>query len=130
MDKSAYQNMNQHVTILGWLYIASSIVIAMIGLILFPIMAGGALLSGDGEAFIVTSVLGTAMAVFMLLLAAPSVIAGIGLLKRKSWARVLAVVLGILNLTNFPIGTAIGVYTLFVLLQSDAGDLFATPRLA
>jgi hypothetical protein len=130
MDKSAYQDMNQHVTILGWLYIASSIVLAMIGLILFPIVAVGPLLSGDGEAFIFTTVLSTIMLVFMLLLAAPGIIAGFGLLKRKSWARVLAIVLGIFNLTNFPIGTAIGVYTLYVLLQSDAGDIFATPRLA
>ncbi len=130
MDKSAYQYMNQHITILGWLYIVSSILIGVIGFVVAPIMAGSALLSGDGEAFILMSIFGTAMAAFMLLLAAPGLVAGIGLLKRKSWARVLTIVLGILNLTNFPIGTALGVYTLFVLLQSDAGDIFATPSLA
>lgn len=130
MDKTRYHQLDEHTTILGWLYIVTNVFLAAIGVILFPIMAGSGLLSGDAEAFFITSIVGTIMLSLMLLLAAPGIIAGIGLLRRKSWARILAVVLGILNLTNFPIGTAVGVYTLYVLLQSDAGEVFMTPRIA
>ncbi len=47
-------------------------------------------------------------------------IAGIGLLHRASWARILAIILGVLALLDFPLGTALGVYTLWVLLSQDS----------
>ena len=42
-------------------------------------------------------------------------LAGWGLLERRPWARVLAIVLSIFALFKFPIGTALGIYTLWVL---------------
>jgi len=58
----------------------------------------------------------------MAALGLPGLLAGYGLLTRKPWARVLAIVVGILSLLNFPIGTAIGIYTLWVLTQPVATD--------
>jgi zinc-ribbon domain len=46
--------------------------------------------------------------------------AGWGLLERRSWARMLAVVLGCLALIDFPFGTALGIYTLWALLSAGA----------
>jgi hypothetical protein len=46
--------------------------------------------------------------------------AGWGLLQRKSWARMLAIVLGHLNLLAVPFGTALGIYTLWVLLPAES----------
>ena len=46
--------------------------------------------------------------------------AGWGLLERQSWARVLALVLGFVSLIHVPLGTAIGVYTLWVLLPGTS----------
>jgi hypothetical protein len=34
-------------------------------------------------------------------------------------------VVGFLGLVNFPIGTAIGIYTFWVLLQGEAADYFS-----
>jgi zinc-ribbon domain/Predicted membrane protein (DUF2127) len=45
-------------------------------------------------------------------------IAGWGLLERRPWARILALVLAFLALLRFPFGTALGIYTLWVLLPS------------
>ncbi|MBI3667060.1 MAG: zinc ribbon domain-containing protein [Acidobacteria bacterium] len=56
----------------------------------------------------------------MLVSAVAGLIAGWGLLERRSWARVLAMVLGALALIRFPFGTALGVYTLWVLLPSQS----------
>ena len=47
-------------------------------------------------------------------------IAGGGLLARSPWARVLTIVLGCISLIHFPIGTALGVYTLWVLAPQGA----------
>jgi hypothetical protein len=47
---------------------------------------------------------------------------GWGLLNRKPWARMLAIVFGCFSLLDMPFGTALGIYTLWVLLpaQSEA----------
>ncbi|MBX2896724.1 MAG: hypothetical protein KF763_14860 [Cyclobacteriaceae bacterium] len=50
----------------------------------------------------------------VLILAIPAIIAGVGLLNQKSWALTLALVLGCLKLFSFPIGTAIGIYTIWI----------------
>ena len=48
------------------------------------------------------------------------VIAGWGLLDRQPWARMLAIVLGVLALLHIGIGTALGIYTLWVLLPAES----------
>lgn len=48
------------------------------------------------------------------------IIAGWGLLERQSWARILALILGFLSLFHFPIGTVLGIYTLWVLLPAES----------
>lgn len=52
--------------------------------------------------------------------AAVGLAAGWGLIQRESWARMLAIVLGCLNLLDMPFGTAIGIYTLWVLLPTES----------
>ena len=44
----------------------------------------------------------------------PSIIAGIGLVTNKRWAMLLALIVGCFKLFSFPIGTIIGVYTIWV----------------
>jgi hypothetical protein len=39
----------------------------------------------------------------------------------KSWGRILAIVIGILALITIPFGTALGIYTLWVLAPSTSG---------
>ncbi len=44
----------------------------------------------------------------------PSIIGGIALLNNKPWALTLLLVLGCFKLFSFPIGTAIGIYSIWV----------------
>jgi hypothetical protein len=60
------------------------------------------------------------VAIFILAKAAFGFMAGWGLLKREPWARILTLVLAFLALVNVPFGTALGVYTLWVLLPGTA----------
>jgi hypothetical protein len=62
-----------------------------------------------------------AVALFSLIKAAGGFFAGWGLLNRQPWARSLAIALAIVSLFfHFPFGTALGVYTLWVLLPAHA----------
>ena len=59
--------------------------------------------------------------------ALPLIIAGVGLLSFKPWARILAIIISILNLLQFPFGTALGFYGIWVLFSRDGQALFEHP---
>ena len=48
--------------------------------------------------------------------------AGWGLLQREPWARILVLILAFLSLINPPFGTALGIYTLWVLLPANSEE--------
>ncbi len=61
------------------------------------------------------------IAILLLAKAAVGFLAGWGLLQRERWARLIALVLAFISLfTNIPLGTALGVYTMWVLLPSES----------
>ena len=72
---------------------------------------------------------GIGVFVFLLIavFTAPCIIAGVGLLKFRPWARTLTIVMSAFNLLNVPFGTALGVYGLWVLLSNEGRRLFEQP---
>ncbi|HVN21125.1 MAG TPA: zinc ribbon domain-containing protein [Dongiaceae bacterium] len=61
------------------------------------------------------------IAILLLAKAALGFLAGWGLMQYEKWARVLALVLAFISLfTNIPFGTALGVYTMWVLLPAQS----------
>ena len=58
-----------------------------------------------------------------------ALIGGIGLRQYKSWARWMVIIIGCLNMVAFPVGTALCVYTMWVLFRKDTGRLFANRRI-
>jgi hypothetical protein len=58
----------------------------------------------------------------LLILAAGGVCVGLGLMQRRPWARAAAIILGVLAILHPPFGTALGIYTLWVLLADEHGD--------
>lgn len=116
--------MNQHVTILAVLYIICGAILLLIGGGLFMIIAGAGAISGDLEAAAITGIVGVALGGFFLVLSVPSIIAGVGLLGMRPWARILTLILGALQILNFPFGTALGIYTFWVLLNDQTVAAF------
>jgi hypothetical protein len=57
----------------------------------------------------------------LLLIAVGGILVGWGLRNHEPWARSVAVVLAILALFHPPFGTALGIYTLWVLLSDEGG---------
>ena len=58
----------------------------------------------------------------ILVKAAAGFLAGWGLLQRQEWARIVALVVGFIALLSVPVGTALGIYTLWVLLPTQSDD--------
>lgn len=112
------------VKVLGIVYIVFGALWALGGF--FLMVGGGFLLAlipgigGDvaGPIVMVLGVLG-------LLVGGAMVAVGAGLLQHRAWARIGGIVLGVLALLNFPLGTAIGVGAIWLLgFERNAIDLF------
>jgi hypothetical protein len=122
--------MQTHVKVLGILHIVFGCLGILFGIGMLALFGGIATMIGmnaDPDAAVAIPILGAVggiIAVFALLLSVPGIIAGIGLLSFKPWARILGIVISILNLINFPLGTALGFYGIWVLFSRDGTALF------
>ncbi|HWE84051.1 MAG TPA: hypothetical protein VG267_03855 [Terracidiphilus sp.] len=61
---------------------------------------------------------------FIVLRTALALVAGWGLMERAPWGRIVAIVAAILNLVKFPFGTALGIWTLVMLLGYRNATLY------
>ncbi len=96
----------------------------LVGVLFFAYMEGDAMLN-DYIPF-----RGVVVYIWMLLmtvLAVPYVIAGAALMRLKPWARPLGMILSTFGLLNVPLGTALGIYGLLVLMSEEADAVFS-PR--
>lgn len=116
--------MRQHIPILGWCFIVYHAILALVGICVGLIVSGAGAISGEREAMFVTGAVGAGIAGLLIVLSLPGIIAGVGLLKFRPWARIMAIIVGALHLLSFPFGTALGVYTLVVLLNNEAPAVF------
>ncbi len=122
--------MEKHVTLVAAINIGFGFLGIFIAVIVFTAVVGGGLLSGDPEAITITSIVGTSVAGFFLITSLPEIIGGFGLLKRRPWARIVILIVACLDLIWIPIGTAIGVYELWVLLNDEVTKLFREEKKA
>jgi hypothetical protein len=124
--------MEQHIKILGILNIVWGSLGAVGGMVILIIFSGvfgiiGAVSSHQPDAAMalpIISTIGIVIAILLLLLSAPSIIAGIGLLHFKPWAKILTIVVSVLHLFNIPFGTALGIYGLWVLCSPKSQSCF------
>lgn len=128
--------MRKHIQILGILNLvwgSFGAVAALVVLLVFGGILGviGIAAGHDPDASIAAPIVGlVGGAIFLLLLitSVPSIVAGIGLLRFAPWARILGIVLSALHLVNVPLGTALGIYGLWVLLSDETASVFSPPR--
>lgn len=124
--------MEQHIKILGILNIVLGGVGALGGIVILIVFAGaygivGAVSNYQPEtalALPIIAIVGGALAVLLLLLSAPAIIAGIGLLQFRPWAKILGIVVSALHIFNVPFGTALGIYGLWVLCSQQSQSCF------
>jgi hypothetical protein len=128
--------METHVKVLGVLNIVFSALGLCLAALLSLIFAGSAAVvaaNADPDARIAIPIIGltgSALVGFLLVLSLPGLIVGIGILKRKPWARIGGIVVGLLSLIAIPFGTVLGVYALWVLFSPETERLFTPPSTA
>ena len=123
--------MAQHIKILSILFIIFGVLGLVFAIGIFLLGAGAATTiltqsGNDPDAAVGAAWAGgcmTFLAGLIGVLSIPSIIAGWGLSKRKSWARILTIVLAVLSLPHVPIGTAIGIYALVIMLNDESKAL-------
>lgn len=123
--------MNTHVKVLGVLFVALSGLGVLAALIVMIGIGGAAGIVGTAaqpeDAALAVPIIGMvgSIAVMVLLVTSlPGIVAGIGLLKFRPWARILGIVLSAICLLGFPVGTIFGAYGLWVLLNKETERLF------
>lgn len=118
--------MESHKKVLGILYVISGVMLMLV-VLLMSIFIGTILSlvsqeldSNEAEILdLISGILRFIPAFLIVFFSIPSVIAGIGLLYKQQWALILALILGCFKLFSFPIGTALGVYTIWVYAEDS-----------
>lgn len=120
--------MEKHITFVAILNIAFGFLGIFIAAFLLIALVGAGIISGDTQALTITSLVGIGIAFFFLIKSIPEIIGGFGLLKHKPWARYLILIIAVIDLIQIPIGTIIGIYELWVLLNEKTIELFSKER--
>ncbi|MCP3144789.1 hypothetical protein [Pyxidicoccus xibeiensis] len=121
------QGLEGHRRILGILFIVMNALtllaaVAVVGVMLFASTLGGPDMPQESRTVMLVGTLG--MGGCLLLVGLPGIITGVGLLKRRRWARMAALVLGIISLPSAPLGTAVGIYALWFYMQQGSDQVF------
>jgi len=106
--------MEKHITLVGALNIGFDVLGLIISVIIFAVLTFAGIMSGDLEAFSILSVIAFSVTIFIVIFSTLDIISGIGLLHRKSWARVFVLVLAVMDLVKIPIGTIVGIYAIWI----------------
>ncbi len=117
--------MKQHITFVGALHIGFGILGLLGALTVFIIFnfAQG-FVPDEPLAEEILSFLGGTLSLIIMFFAALGIIGGIGLFSYKPWARILIMIVSAINCLNIPVGTAKGVYSIWVLMQKETMELF------
>ncbi len=114
-----------HVSLLGALWIVYSSFILIAGI--FLLFVGKVMVAflmtqpppGAPPLFFLKPLL-TLIGVLIIGFGSLGLAAGIGLMRREGWARMVALVAGCIALIKVPLGTGLGIYTLWVLVSQNS----------
>jgi hypothetical protein len=113
--------MKTHYQIVAALHIALGALSVFGAIVLFACLGlAGSIAASQGEqaAAGILGIVAVFLCSMLTVLGLPGIIGGWALFTERSWGRPLVLVLGVLQLFNVPIGTALGIYTLWALLSN------------
>lgn len=117
--------MENHIKIIGILWIISGALGLTFALIVSGILFGISYIPDIGyEAEVILRSVGAGVSIFLVILSVPEIIGGVWLMKKREWARILVLLFAFLNLLNFPLGTALGIYSIVILFKPETIKLF------
>lgn len=118
--------MQNHVRLLGILFVIWGIMSIVIGLLIFALFLGGGILTGNEDALAILTVIGLIAGGFCLVTGIPEIIGGWGLMRHARWSRIVVLIMAVFNVINPPLGTALGVYAFWVLFNPESQQILNT----
>ena len=118
--------MKKHVTFVAALHIGFSIIGIFGAFALFFILRfAGSFVEDVDVANTVLHFVGIFLPFVILLVSIIGLAGGIGLMGYKKWARILVLIISAVDCLNIPLGTLVGVYSIWALMQDESVKLFS-----
>ena len=121
---SAENKMEKHLTVVAALQVGFSVLGILAAIIVYTVLHSVMHFADDPETVNVLRIVARWVSLFLLVISIPGLVGGIGLFMKKNWARILVLIISVLDLLNIPLGTIIAVYSIWVLVQEDTLKLF------
>lgn len=116
--------MEKHINVVALLQIGLSVFNLILVLLFYSIMSLVGSFVNDPDASVIIEIVAKFISVFLIIISIPGLLAGFGLYKRKEWGRILTILIGAVQIFCFPIGTAIGIYSIWALIQPETIKFF------
>jgi len=117
--------MKKHVTVVAALHIGIGILGLIAAMIVyFALNFAKSFVQGEEVPTMVLGFISASLPVLIGFMSTLGLVGGIGLLTLQQWARYLVIVVSALDCLMIPIGTLLGVYSLWVLFQNETIRLF------
>jgi hypothetical protein len=107
-----------HQKILGALLVAYGALNFTGGVALFASINVVNIFVDEIEVIQLVTLFGRLIGGILVLTSIPAIIAGIGFIQEKDWSKILGLIVGIIYLLFFPIGTLIGIYSIWLNAQT------------
>jgi hypothetical protein len=119
------RNMKQQVSLVGALHVGFGI-LGLLGALAIYLTFHFAFEFIEEEPMVenLIAFVGNTLSLIIFFISVLGVIGGAGLFSYKPWARVLVMIVSAINCLNVPVGTAKGVYSIWVLMQPETIELF------
>lgn len=122
--------MKSHITLVAALHIGFGILTLLGALLTFIALNFAGYFAGeyDEVARTVLAYIGTIVPLVILFFGALDIFAGAALFSYQPWSRILMIIVSAINCLNIPIGTAKGIYSIWVLMQPEAMEMFGIEK--
>ena len=120
------KNPKSHVTLVAALHIGIGVLKILAGIIIFVVLnlTTGIVEEYDEIGTMVMKWITSFVPALVFFFGGINVLSGLVLFSYKQWARVFMMVVSAINCLSIPFGTAMGVYSLWALMQAPVMELF------
>jgi hypothetical protein len=108
---------------LAALHIAWGALLMVAGAVVLVLFAFGGIASEDEQVMILLGSIAVVASAVLFVLSLAGIVSAVGLFKQQRWARYALMILGAIWMIKVPVGTALGIYTFYVLTRDEVVEM-------
>jgi hypothetical protein len=116
----------EHIVVLGTLHIAWSVLLLVAATAASVLVALGVIAGGEDNAYVIVPLV-LLVSSLCVVAAIVGIVGAIGVFRRRGWGRYVLMCMGAIWLLKVPVGTALGIYTFYVLTREPIVASFHNP---